>query len=103
MTCFAPDATAFAPIEHAPERLADRDAIREMFAGVIARVRATGADALPLRPEEMRTQMFGEVAVVTLHLRGTHFSRRTFVLRRAGDWWQIVHLHGSNAPVTPSE
>ena len=103
MGCFAPNATAFAPAEHARDRLNDRAAIRAMFAGVIRRVRATGATRLPLDPADVRTQILGEVAVATLHLRGTHLSRRTFILCRTESRWQIVHLHGSNVPLTPSE
>jgi len=44
--------------------------------------------------------MSGDVAIVTAHLvrpstaPGT--SRRTFVLRKTGDRWLIVHLHASN-------
>jgi len=44
--------------------------------------------------------MLGDVAIVTAHLvrpatsPGT--SRRTFVLRKIGDRWLIVHLHASN-------
>lgn len=31
----------------------------------------------------------------------TSFARRTFVLRRAGQRWLIVHLHASNVLLTP--
>lgn len=101
MDYWAAGATAFAPIEHAQERLDGRDAIRVMFAGVLTRVRATGATELPLYPEGLQTQSFGDLAIVTLHFRGAHLSRRTFVLHYTGGYWQIVHLHGSNGVPLP--
>lgn len=96
MACFAADATAFAPVNHARERLADREAIRAMFARVIAAVRATGATEIALHSADMQTQRFGDAAVMTLHLRGDHLGRRTFVLNRRGAGWRIVHMHASN-------
>lgn len=96
MGYFADDATAFAPVHHARARLADRQAIRAMFARVIAAVRTTGATEMSLNPTDMRTQALGERAVITLHLRGDHLGRRTFVLDRRGNGWRIVHLHASN-------
>ena len=96
MGSFAPDATAFAPINHARQRLADREAIRAMFARVITAVQETGATEVSLHPTDAMTQTFGVTAVVTLHLRGEHLGRRTFVLSRIGNGWHIVHMHASN-------
>src|SRR4051794_17175017 len=83
MDCFADDATAFAPVHHAPERLADRDAIRAMFARVIAAARASGATEIALHPTDLQTQSSGAIAVISVHLRDDHLGRRTFVLHRA--------------------
>jgi hypothetical protein len=41
--------------------------------------------------------MIGEAALVTFQTTNPNMtSRRTFVLRRHGGRWLIVHLHGSN-------
>lgn len=96
MGYFADDATAFAPVQHVRERLAGREAIRAMFARVIAAVRASGATEVALHPTDTRTQSYGGLAVITVHLREDHLGRRTFVLHRTGKVWKIVHLHGSN-------
>lgn len=97
LDCFDEQATAFFPVEHARERLNGKAEIREAFARVLAKVRDTGATSIPLDPEEMLEQSFGDVHVLTLHLRGDHLSRRTFVLHEIGGEWRIVHFHGSNA------
>jgi ketosteroid isomerase-like protein len=99
MAFFAADATMFAPIEYAREWLPAPAAIREQFAAVIAGVRAQGATTIPLHPQDTHVRVFGEVALVTFHLRGDHLSRRTLMLRRGGERWEIVHLHASNAPL----
>jgi ketosteroid isomerase-like protein len=99
LACFADDATAFFPVEHQRLRLSGKPAIRAAFARVLAGVRAGGAIQLRLEQEDVLVQTFGELAVITFHLAGEHLSRRTFVLRRAGDRWLIVHFHGSNAPL----
>jgi ketosteroid isomerase-like protein len=97
LDCFDEDATAFFPVEHARERLNGKAEIREAFARVLSHVRATGAAKMRLDAEELREQPLGDVSVFTFHLRGSHLSRRTFVLRRRGDEWKIVQFHGSNA------
>ena len=97
MAYWADDATAFFPSEHQRERLNGKAAIREAFAQVIVRVRATGATHMNLEAEDMQTQQMGDVAVITFHIRGDHLSRRTFVLRRADSEWRIAHFHSSNA------
>jgi ketosteroid isomerase-like protein len=94
---FAGDASAFFPVEHAPERLEGRAAIRDGFAGVIVRARARGIVQLPLAVADLRAAEWGDAALVTAHLRDERLGRRTFVLRRDGAAWRIVHLHASNA------
>jgi ketosteroid isomerase-like protein len=97
--CFAPEATAFFPVEHQPTRLDGRDAIAKAFASVLARLRATGHTSLTIEVEVLVIHEFGETAVATFHIRGEHLSRRTVVLHRRTDGWRIVHLHASNAPL----
>jgi ketosteroid isomerase-like protein len=87
---FAPHATMFPPTAHAGERLCSRAAIRECFAAIIAGVRARGATAFALHPQERETQAFGDTVLVTFHLRTDQLNRRTFVLRRDADRWIIT-------------
>ena len=94
---FADEATAFFPVEHQRLRLNGKDAIRNAFALVLARVRISGASGLRLDAEDVQLQDFGAVAVVTLHIAGEHLSRRTFVLQQSDRGWLIVHFHASNA------
>ena len=99
MRFFTDDATAFFPIEHQPLRLVGKEAINEAFSRVLARVRASGATQIRLDDEDIRVQMFDDVAVVTFHIRDDDLSRRTLVLRHTRGGWRIEHLHGSNAPL----
>ncbi len=99
MRFFTDDATAFFPIEHQPLRLVGKEAINEAFSRVLARVRASGATQIRLDAEDIRVQMFDDVAVVTFHIRDDDLSRRTLVLRHTRGGWRIEHLHGSNAPL----
>ena len=95
MTTFADDATVFMPCEPA-KRLSGNAAIRDAFAALFSARRGP----IVITPADIDAQMYGDVAIVTAHLvrpstaPGT--SRRTFVLRKTGDRWLIVHLHASN-------
>jgi ketosteroid isomerase-like protein len=95
MTTFADDATVFMPGEPA-KRLSGNAAIRDAFAALFSARRGP----IVITPADIDAQMYGDVAIVTAHLvrpstaPGT--SRRTFVLRKTGDRWLIVHLHASN-------
>jgi ketosteroid isomerase-like protein len=95
MTTFADDATVFMPGEPA-KRLSGNAAIRDAFAALFTARRGP----IVITPADIDAQMYGDVAIVTAHLvrpstaPGT--SRRTFVLRKTGDRWLIVHLHASN-------
>jgi ketosteroid isomerase-like protein len=99
LACFAPRATAFFPVEHERTRLDDSAAITTAFAAVLAQMRALGATSLTLAAEDLVVQEWDDTAVVTFHLRGERFSRRTLVLQRHAGVWRIVHLHASNAPL----
>ena len=95
MSTFADDATVFMPGEPA-KRLSGSAAIRDAFAALFAARRGP----IVITPADIQMQMLGDVVIVTAHLvrpatsPGT--SRRTFVLRKTGDRWLIVHLHASN-------
>ena len=95
MSAFADDATVFMPGEPA-KRISGSAAIRDAFAALFAARRGP----IVITPADIDVQMYGDLAIVTAHLvrpstaPGT--SRRTFVLRKIGDRWLIVHLHASN-------
>jgi ketosteroid isomerase-like protein len=93
---FASDATMFGPFAADHHRLSGPEAIRRLFAAVIARVGAAGGSSLEINPEDQDVQLLGDGAVVTFHLPGPPLGRRTFVLRRSGDSWRIVHIHASS-------
>lgn len=103
---FAEDATAFFPSK-SPARISGKKAIAAAFADLFG----PNPRATTITPREILVQELGEVAIVTAHLRdlpttpirdASTFPRRTFVLRRFGDQWLIVHLHASNFQLAPS-
>src|SRR5438105_6972016 len=75
LACFADDATAFFPSEHQRLRLTGKPPIRAAFAQVLEGLRARGATHLPLEPEGVHVQAYGELAVITFHLAAEHLSR----------------------------
>jgi ketosteroid isomerase-like protein len=99
LACFAPDVTAFFPVEYQHTRLKGKDAISAAFAAVLDHIRSTGAVNLPLDADDLVVQQYDDTAVATFHLRSDHLSRRTVVMRRDTAGWRIVHLHASNAPL----
>lgn len=96
MAHMADDVTAFWPASACLTRL-DKAGIRAQFAATIAAVRAAGGTEIVRTQADIRTQQFGDVAIVTFHLTDTPFGRRTFVLNWRWDRWLIVHIHGSSA------
>lgn len=56
----------------------------------------------PIAPQDLLIQEVDGHAVVTFQLGSeTARQRRTFVLRRVGQEWKIVHMHGSAAGTQP--
>jgi ketosteroid isomerase-like protein len=96
MEYLAEDCTGFWPVAERLDRLPDKAAIRTQFAQTIAAVRAAGGTEVVRTSGDFLTQRFGDVAVVTFHLRDATFGRRTFVLQWRWNRWLIVHIHGSN-------
>lgn len=101
VSTFAEEATAFMPGGDAPYRLTGKPQIRAGFAALFKG--RTGP--ITITPAAVNAQMFGDMAIVTAHLRPIpptpiteriSFARRTFVVRRVSDTWLIVHLHASN-------
>lgn len=99
---FDKDATAFFPIRHEHQRLCGITEIRKAFSHVIENIRNAGLHQISLVAEDVDLMVFGEVALVTFHIRDDELSRRTLVLEKKNEEWQIVHLHASNAPLKPS-
>jgi len=96
---FADDATAFFPpsaFDPPSGRVHGRDRIAKGFEALYAR---TGPPRNPggrIVPQDLHIQRFGDAAVVTFHLGNDSLrGRRSFVLRRTGAEWSIVHLHAS--------
>lgn len=106
VSTFAEEATVFLPGGDAPYRLTGKPQIQAGFAAILKG--RTGP--ITITPAAVHTQLFGDMAIVTAHLRDLpatpitepmSFARRTFVLRREGDRWLIVHLHASNFQWNP--
>jgi ketosteroid isomerase-like protein len=102
---FAENATAFfPPAATAPStRVQGRQAIKETFTTILARyAQPNSTTRPPIAPQDLQIQEFDGTAIVTFHLgNDAARQRRTFVLRRAGDAWKIVHLHGSAIGAQP--
>ena len=97
---FADDATVFFPdTAGEPARVEGKAAIRDVFARFFAELRKSGTTSMTLHPSDVRIDLAGDAALVTFQLRGGNLSRRSFVLRRIGGAWRIIHLHASNVRV----
>lgn len=105
LATFATDATVFLPADP-PQRATGTVEIREVFRRTYAR--RNGPITISFRDGSV--QRYGDTAIVTGHLgvlpalpvtEATTFARRTFVLRRTGTRWLIVHLHASNVLLSP--
>jgi ketosteroid isomerase-like protein len=95
MEYFADDATVFFPSSRFPAvRVQGKTDIARAFGAVF---KSAGEGGSMIQPQNLLVQRFDDMAVVTFHLgTDTARSRRTFVLRRIGSRWKIVHLHASS-------
>jgi ketosteroid isomerase-like protein len=98
---FSEDATVFFPPSTAAPlgRIQGRSEIERTFKTIFdAYPPRTGRPPTPIAPEDLLIQELDGHAVVTFQLGSeTARQRRTFVLKRIGNQWKIVHLHGSAA------
>jgi ketosteroid isomerase-like protein len=98
---FSEDATVFFPPSTAAPlgRIQGRSEIERAFKTIFdAYPPRTGRPPTPIAPQDLLIQERDGHAVVTFQLGSeTARQRRTFVLKRIGDQWKIVHLHGSAA------
>jgi len=96
--CFASDATVFFPQNLHPHRVDGTMEVETAFKNIFdeTRTRVPGPPYLNLVPHDMNIQVWQDVALVTFHLdRPSSLGRRTLVLHRQAQQWQIVHLHAS--------
>jgi len=95
---FSDDATVFYPREF-PNRVDGRREFERTFQKVFDRIRAgrTQGPYMDIQPRDLRLQIAGNIAIVTLHLddRPGFLNRRTIVLQKQPSGWKIIHLHAS--------
>ena len=102
---FSEDATVFFPPSQAAPlgRIQGRSEIERTFKAIFqAYPSRTAGPATLITPQEMLIQESDGHAVVTFELGSqTARQRRTFLLKRVGSDWKIVHLHGSASANQP--
>ena len=100
-TFFDEDAQMFSPLPTYPARLDGRVAILAQFKAIADAIKQMPAP-LKIDPQQLVVREFGDLALVTFHLNlpGGPLHRRSFLLRRTANGWQIVHIHASAATPT---
>ena len=102
---FSEDATVFFPPSMAAPlgRVQGRSEIERAFKTIFdAYPPRTGRPPTPIAPQDLLIQDLDGHAIVTFQLGSeTARQRRTIVLKRIGDEWKIVHLHGSASANQP--
>jgi ketosteroid isomerase-like protein len=98
---FDEDAQMFSPLGTYPARLDGRAAILAQFKAIADAIKQMPAP-LKIDPQQLVVREFGDLALVTFHLNlpGGPLHRRSFLLRKTGNRWQIVHIHASAATPT---
>jgi ketosteroid isomerase-like protein len=94
---FSEDAQMFSPLGTYPARLDGRAAIMEQFKAISEALKQMPT---PIRidPQEMVVREFGDIALVTFHLKlPGPLHRRSFILRKRDGRWHIAHIHASIA------
>jgi ketosteroid isomerase-like protein len=95
---FADDITAFVPIAQ-PQRADGKAAVTAIFRDFAAQTKKTTA-RINITPDHLVVQASGDFGLVSFEtIPGAMLNRRTFVFRRIGGKWLIVHIHASNLPV----
>jgi len=102
---FSEDATVFFPPSTAAPlgRVQGRSEIERTFKTIFdAYPPRSNRSPAPIVPQDLLIQELDGHAVVTFELGSqTARQRRTFVLKRVGNEWKIVHLHGSASAGQP--
>ena len=97
---FEEDAQMFSPLGTFSARLDGLAAIMEQFKAIGEALKQVPT---PIRidPQEMVVREFGDIALVTFHLKlPGPLHRRSFVLRKRDGRWHIAHIHASIASPT---
>jgi len=97
---FEEDAQMFSPLGTYPARLDGRTAVMDQFKAISVALKQMPT---PLRidPQELVVREFGDVALMTFHLKlPGPLHRRSFVLRKRDGRWRIAHIHASIASAT---
>ena len=100
---FAEDATMFFP-PSAPgspsRRVEGKTEIRRAFTELYDRLGLGRTTDRQIPPQDLLIQHYDSFAVLTFHLGSDATrGRRSFVLRRTGSEWKVVHLHASDFPI----
>jgi ketosteroid isomerase-like protein len=94
---FEEDAQMFSPLGTYPARLDGRAAIMEQFKAISEALKQM-PPPIRIDPQEMIVREFGDVALVTFHLKlPGPLHRRSFILRKRDGHWRIAHIHASIA------
>jgi len=94
---FADDITAFLPIAQ-PQRADGKAEVTAIFRDFVAQTRKT-TSRINIKPDHLLVQASGDLGLVSFEtIPGAMLNRRTFVFRRVGGRWLIVHIHASNLP-----
>ena len=97
---FEEDAQMFSPLGTYPARLDGRAAIMEQLKAISEALKQMPT---PIRidPQELVVREFGDIALMTFHLKlPGPLHRRSFVLRKRDGRWRIAHIHASIASAT---
>lgn len=99
--CFSADATAWLPFRSTPELIRGAPAIRARFVRLFADLAARNPEGPPyvrfkvLSFETVSLDPQTVLAIAGVSF-GRDFGRRSFVLRREGVDWRLLHIHASN-------
>ncbi len=96
-SAFADDVTAFVPTAQA-HRVDGKVELSRIFAEFVAM--SPTAEAKPVIPTELVVHADRDMAVASFNVRDTasrRVNRRSFVFRRDGSRWLIIHFHASMA------
>ena len=104
-TCWASEPTVFFPFGDTPGRVTGQVAVEARWRGFFedARSRLPGPPYLNLEALDIRTELYGDVGLVTFTLdlalggRQLPLQRRTLIFVREHDSWKLAHMHASAA------
>lgn len=99
---FAADITAFVPTAQAG-RADGRAAVVGIFRAFVAQAHARTLQP-GIVPADLRVSASGGWGLASFQVRDTltaRVNRRTFVFRRTGESWRIVHFHASDVVPSP--